>query len=104
MMSFPRNRHIRAGRVGRKLVADKGTKPDILPTASAQQTMRGRHGLDASIERAEVLVDACAVFARRGGEHGDSASTFLTRWSSSAPAGGSANPSFSQPTAAASDC
>src|SRR5215470_7457186 len=55
--------YVRVRRVGRKLVTDEGIEPDALPAAFAQEGVGGRHGLNASVQRAKKFVYGLAALA-----------------------------------------
>src|SRR5262252_9246064 len=65
----PADCYVRVRRVGRKLVTDEGIKPDALPAAFAQESVRGRHGLNASVQRSKKSVYRVAALARGYCDH-----------------------------------
>ena len=68
-----------------QLTADELAKVTPLPMAAAQQGVRVRQRIDAAIEHLEELVRRTAAFPETvAPPAATQASTFFTRWSSSA--------------------
>src|SRR5262250_1026105 len=65
----PADCYVRIRRVGRKLVTDEGIKSDALPAAFAQESVGGRHGLNAPGQRSKKSLYRVAAWARRYCDH-----------------------------------